>query len=145
MRNYIFAAIVAVSLSSSTGRAQCTVDWNNVHQRIDGFGASSAWRSTWATAQADLLFSSNTGIVYTDNAGHGSTNNGIGLSLLRSRIAPGGTTVESSIMQMAQARGARVWSTPWSPQAAFKSNSNVNGGSFVASAANYQAYANQLA
>jgi endo-1,4-beta-xylanase len=24
---------------------QCTVNWNDVHQRIDGFGASSAWRS----------------------------------------------------------------------------------------------------
>ena len=25
------------------------VDWNNVHQRIDGFGASSAWNGTWNT------------------------------------------------------------------------------------------------
>ncbi len=55
------------------GRAQtCTVDWNNVHQRIDGFGASSAWRSTWSTAQADMFF---------------STNNGIGLSLLRNHMS----------------------------------------------------------
>ena len=106
----------------------CVVDWNDVHQRIDGFGASSAWDSSWTTAQADMFF---------------STNTGIGLSLLRSRIAPGGTTVESNIMQMAQARGARVWSTPWSPDASFKSNTNVNGGSFLS--ASNQAYASQLA
>ncbi|MGA2749422.1 MAG: hypothetical protein ABSG59_11655 [Verrucomicrobiota bacterium] len=106
----------------------CVVDWNDVHQRIDGFGASSAWNSSWTSAQADMFF---------------STNVGIGLSFLRSRIAPGGTTVESSIMQMAQARGARVWSTPWSPQASFKSNTNVNGGYFLS--ASNQAYASQLA
>jgi glucuronoarabinoxylan endo-1,4-beta-xylanase len=124
----------------------CTVDWNDVHQRIDGFGASSAWQSTWTSKQADMLFSTNNGIVYTNkDKTVVSTNNGIGLSLLRTRIAPGGTTVENNIMQMAQTRGARVWSSPWSPAANFKSNTNVNGGSFVGTPANYQAYANQLA
>lgn len=109
----------------------CVVKWNEVHQRIDGFGASSAWDgSTWSSAEADLFF---------------STNNGCGLSFCRSRIAPNGTTVESSIMQMAQARGARVWSTPWSPPIAYKDSGTVNGGNFVSSAANYQGYAAQLA
>jgi glucuronoarabinoxylan endo-1,4-beta-xylanase len=110
----------------------CRVNWNDVRQRIDGFGASSAWRSSWSSSVADMFF---------------STNTGLGLSLLRSRIAPGGTTIENSIMQMAQARGARVWSAPWSPAPApqFKSNSSVNGGSFIGNATNYQAYASQLA
>ena len=107
----------------------CVVNWKDVHQRIDGFGASSGWDSSWTVAQADMFF---------------STNTGIGLSLLRNRIAPGGTTVETNIMQMAQARGARVWSTPWSPQASFKSNdSTTNGGNFLS--ASNQAYASQLA
>ena len=123
----------------------CVVNWNDVHQKIDGFGASSAWRGTWNSTLADMLFSTNNGIVYTDNLSKKSTNNGIGLSLLRTRIAPGATTVEGSIMQLAAARGAKVWSAPWSPAATFKSNGNVNGGGFVGSAANYQAYANQLA
>jgi glucuronoarabinoxylan endo-1,4-beta-xylanase len=114
------------SIPASTN---CVVDWNDVHQRIDGFGASSAWDWSWTAAQADMFF---------------STNNGIGLSLLRNRIAPGGTTWETNIMQMAQARGARVWSTPWSPQASFKSNnSTTNGGNFLS--ASNQAYASQLA
>ena len=124
----------------------CTVDWNTVFQRIDGFGASSAWRSTWNSTLADMLFSTNAS--GTGTSFDGTTNfyyTGAGLSLLRSRIAPGGTTVEFNIMQMAQARGAKVWSTPWSPAANFKSNTNVNDGSIVGNTANYQAYANQLA
>src|ERR1039457_2625798 len=87
-----------------------SVDWNNVHQRIDGFGASSAWNGSWTTAQADLLFSTNNNVSYS-----GGTYNGAGLSLLRNHIAYAGdtsadstpTTVEMSIMQMAQARGDR--------------------------------------
>jgi glucuronoarabinoxylan endo-1,4-beta-xylanase len=109
-------------------KTNCIVDWADVHQRIDGFGASSAYQSNWTTAQADMFF---------------STNIGVGLSLLRNRIAPGGTTVESSIMQMAQARGAAVWSTPWTPQPSFKSNTNSDGGNFLSSC--NQAYASQLA
>jgi glucuronoarabinoxylan endo-1,4-beta-xylanase len=123
----------------------CRVDWNEVHQRIDGFGASSAWRSSWTTTLADLLFSTNNGIVYSDTKGATTTNNGIGLSLLRTRIAPGGTTVENPIMQYAQSRGARVWSTPWSPAIQFKNNGSVNGGGFLGTPLTYQLYANQLA
>src|SRR5262249_40888921 len=72
----------ATPISGTSG--SCTVTWTNMRQRIDGFGASSAWRSTWSSSAANTYF---------------STNTGIGLSLLRTRIAPGGTTVENSIMQ----------------------------------------------
>jgi len=105
----------------------CIVNWNDVHQRIDGFGASSGFRSSLTTSQADMFF---------------STNTGIGLSLLKSVIV-GGTTVETNIMQMAQARGANVWATPYTPPAAFKDNNNLNGGNFLS--ASNQAYASQLA
>ncbi|HKW29855.1 MAG TPA: hypothetical protein VJT54_10995, partial [Verrucomicrobiae bacterium] len=141
---------LALAMTTGWGRAQtCTVDWNNVHQRIDGFGASSAWRSTWSTAQADMFF---------------STNNGIGLSLLRNHIAFASsasasatpTTVETGIMTMAQARGALIWSAPWTPAAGFKSTNDIydslkatangiNGGSFLGGDATNQAYASQLA
>ena len=106
----------------------CVVNWNDAHQRIDGFGASSAWNGSWTAAQADMFF---------------STNTGIGLSLLRNRIAPDGTTSETGIMQMARDRGAKVWSTTWSPPAAYKDSGTVNGGNFLS--AYNQAYANQLA
>ena len=113
-----------------------TINYTNTQQRIDGFGASSAWMSgTLATSLADLLF---------------STNTGAGLSLLRTRIAPDGISWENSIAQQAQARGARIWSTPWSPPTIYKGTNgfgtnSVNGGSFASSGANYQGYANLLA
>lgn len=142
----------------------CVVNWTNLHQRIDGFGASSAWNGSWTVAQADLLFSTNLGVVYSDNHGNHYTNNGVALSLLRNRIAPASspspsavpTTVETQIMQWAQARGARVWSTPWTPAAGFKSTNDIydtntatggglSGGSFMGGTATNLAYASQLA
>jgi glucuronoarabinoxylan endo-1,4-beta-xylanase len=116
-------------MATNTGTA--TVNYNDVRQRIDGFGGSSAWdNSVWSSGKADLFF---------------STNNGCGLSLLRTRIAPDGSTVEAGIAQQAQARGARVWSTPWSPPANYKTSGTVNGGSFISSPANMTNYARQLA
>jgi glucuronoarabinoxylan endo-1,4-beta-xylanase len=117
--------------SVSAGTA--TINYTNAQQRIDGFGASSAWMySPLSSANADLLF---------------STNAGIGLSLLRTRIDPSGKILdaEGTIAQQAMARGARVWSTPWSPPAIYKTTNSVNGGSFASSPANYQGYASQLA
>jgi len=105
----------------------CVVNWNDVRQRIDGFGASSGFRSSLTTNQPDLFF---------------STNTGVGLSLLKSVIVAG-TTVEANVMQMAQARGARVWCTPYSPDAVFKNNGSIDGGSFLS--ASNQAYASELA
>lgn len=111
----------------------CFVNWTNVYQRIDGFGASSAWIGTWNQSQANILFSTNNGMLFTNNLGAVTTNNGIALSLLRNHIVycnntsassiP--TTAEISIMQMAQALGARVWSTPWTPAAGFKGTNDI--------------------
>jgi glucuronoarabinoxylan endo-1,4-beta-xylanase len=120
-----------LKFTGTTVSGTAVVDYADVRQRIDGFGASSAWNSTWSSAEADLFFSTGS--------------NGIGLSLLRSRITPEGTTWETGLMQMAQDRGARVWSTPWSPPVAYKDSGTVNGGNFVSSNANYQNYASQLA
>jgi O-glycosyl hydrolase len=127
------ASVTEAAVAVTNG--QCVLDWTNVFQRIDGFGASSAWNGSITPAQANMFF---------------STNTGVGLSFLRSRIAPDGTTVESNIMQMAQTFGARVWSSPWSPPAALKgTNANgvisVDGGPLIGNTANYQFYASQLA
>ena len=154
-----FSPTSVVTNSSITGVS--TVNWNNVHQRIDGFGASSAWNGSWTTAEADLLFSTNNNISYLSG-----TYNGAGLSLLRNHVVFANsaaatdtpTTVETSIMKLAQARGARVWSTPWTPAAGFKSTNDIydsgvatgngiNGGSFLGSGNNVTNlnYASQLA
>lgn len=144
----------------------CVVDWNSVYQRIDGFGASSAWEGAWDQTEADLFFSTNNGILYTNALQSVSTNNGVGLSLLRNHIIYANSTsasavpetAETSIMRMAQALGARVWSTPWTPPAGFKSTNDIydsakatgggiNGGSYLGSGNNItnKNYASQLA
>ncbi len=123
---------LAVPLAASLA----LIDYASTGQRIDGFGASSAWMSgALPTNVADLFF---------------STNVGIGLSLLRTSIAPDGTTTEGTIAQQAQTRGARVWGTPWTPPTIYKTTNALgvvsgNGGSFSNSPANYQGYAAILA
>ena len=157
IRTGLSVGLLALAMTALSGRAQtCTVNWTNVYQRIDGFGASSAWRSTWTTNLADMFFSTNNGIVYTNNNKTiVSTNNGIGLSLLRNHITSASSTSasatpstsETAIMQYAQARGARVWSAPWTPASGFKNNKAQDGGGYLGSGANATnlAYASQLA
>ncbi len=108
-----------------------TIDWNQPYQIIDGFGASSAWIVQSLTpARANLLF---------------SPTQGIGLSLLRSRIRPdtSASSDEVSTMQTAQSMGVTVWSTPWSPPGAWKDNGSVDNGGHLLSS-HYQDYANLL-
>lgn len=149
----------AVATNGSSGVS--VVDWNNVHQRIDGFGASSAWNGSWTTAEADLLFSTNNSVTFLSGTYHGA-----GLSLLRNHITFASstsasavpTTAETSIMKLAQARGAKVWSTPWTPAAGFKGTNDIydagvatgngiNGGNYLGSGNNITNlnYASQLA
>jgi glucuronoarabinoxylan endo-1,4-beta-xylanase len=106
-----------------------TVNWSDVHQQIDGFGASSASTGDGITnAQADLFW---------------STTAGVGLSLLRVQIENNGTYPDLATMQKAEDRGVRIWGTPWSPPGSMKSNGSTNnGGSLLA--ADYQAYADYL-
>jgi glucuronoarabinoxylan endo-1,4-beta-xylanase len=108
-----------------------TIDWNQMNQTIDGFGASSAWVVPSLTpARANLLF---------------SPTQGIGLSLVRSRILPdtSASSAEVSTMQTAQNMGVTVFSTPWSPPAAWKDNGSVNNGGHLL-ASHYQDYADLL-
>ena len=71
------------------------VDLTQAYQRIDGFGASSAWTAgNISDALADQFFSPELGI---------------GLSLLRVQIKPAGNTAELGTARKAAARGAKVW------------------------------------
>jgi O-glycosyl hydrolase len=145
-----------------------SMDWNTTYQEIDGFGASSAWQYLWTSTEAALFFSTNTGIVYTDSTGRTTTNNGVGLSLLRTDIPPAGSTSagdtppapnEFQYLMNTVAQNypyVRIWSTPWTPAVGFKSTNDIydsdvatfggtNGGSFWGGNATNQAYASQLA
>jgi glucuronoarabinoxylan endo-1,4-beta-xylanase len=119
------SASISVTVTGTT----VTVNWTDVHQVIDGFGASSAATGDGITdAQADLFW---------------STTSGVGLSLLRVQIQSNGTFPDVATMQKAMARGVTIWGTPWSPPASMKSNgSTTNGGSLLAN--DYQGWADYL-
>jgi glucuronoarabinoxylan endo-1,4-beta-xylanase len=111
----------AVALASMPARAQgtppVTVTPSQRAQAIDGFGASSAWNDQdMDDASADLAF---------------TVDAGVGLSLLRVRIAPDGGCLEVGTAQKAQERGVKVWATPWSPPAEWKNNDNINDGGIL--------------
>jgi glucuronoarabinoxylan endo-1,4-beta-xylanase len=129
---------------------QTAINWSNVHQTIDGFGASTA-QATQAlpTNLADFFFRADTGI---------------GLSIVRSEVMPDmatcsgqGACVQSSgatilkgeleIIQQAQARGVTTFfASSWSPPGPMKSNGSWgSGGRFIGNTANYAAYATLLA
>ena len=150
MRSHVQNLLVAPALwiiaALQTGAQTCTVDWNDVHQRIDGFGASSAFSGrTWASYTANIFFSTSNNVIWFDKSGNAYTNNGLGLSLLRNQIQPGGyvDASELSLMELVQPLGVRIWSTPWSPQASYTSNNTTIGSWFAA--ADSKAYAAQLA
>lgn len=93
------------SVAATSRAAAVVVDAGVRHQKISGFGASTAWGSTMPAVDADQLW---------------STTTGAGLSLHRIRIAPDQTTSETNIAKMAVARGATVWATPWTPPSSMK-------------------------
>ncbi len=106
------------------------VDLGVTHQRISGFGASTAWTAPNLSDElSDELFSAELGI---------------GLSLVRLRIEPDGDSAEVETAKKAVARGARVWASPWTPPGTWKTNqSDVNGGSLLPE--HYDDWADRLA
>jgi glucuronoarabinoxylan endo-1,4-beta-xylanase len=107
-----------------------TVNFTDVHQRIDGFGAADVWLGTLSDSLADLFF---------------SPTNGIGLSILRVGIDVNGNDISAySNATKAAARGAVVWGAPWSAPGAWKDNgTTTNGGHLLP--ADYDAWASRLA
>src|SRR5690606_17431835 len=89
-----------------------------------------AWNAqSFNDIEADLLFSRELGL---------------GLSLLRLRIAPTGTTWEQGAAPKAHQRGAKIWAAPWSPPGEWKTNgADLNGGSLLPE--HYQDWAERLA
>ena len=109
-----------ILFSSSIYSATSTVNANNTHQVIDGFGGSNAWsdcgscipgsaKNAWFTAaRLDELFT--------------TAGNGIGLSIMRMRIPPDAGQFGSAVgpVQGAAARGALVMATAWTPPTNWK-------------------------
>lgn len=118
-----------------------TINWNSVQQQITGFGTGITYTNDLTSGQADLLF---------------TTSSGIGLSIVRGVIPSDNPTSgcpsscatptdvqNAASMVLAAARGATIWLTPFSAPAAYKSNGSVdNGGSLLTGS--YAAYAGYL-
>jgi glucuronoarabinoxylan endo-1,4-beta-xylanase len=118
---------------------QCTVDWNDVRQRIDGFGGGVQFLSP---ATLDPVPNTNMDTLF------GSANtNQLSLSILRIGIDPTmNWNNELLDAQKAVARGARVLATPWTPPSSMKSPAtNVEGILLPAQYTNYANYLNAFA
>lgn len=123
-----------------------TINWNDVRQRIDGFGGGVVFLD----AGLDPMSDANMNTLYgTNNA------NQLGLTLLRVRIAPNEGWTNNNFFawntslsdaQKAVAHGAKVMATPWTPPASMKTNNNVVGGALSANQfGNYANYLNSFA
>ncbi|HLX68396.1 MAG TPA: hypothetical protein VKV04_02105 [Verrucomicrobiae bacterium] len=134
MKIGITILFASCSMAFADVPGQCTVDWHDVHQRIDGFGGGVVFLD----AGLDPVTSDNMDTLYGTNSGQ------LGLSLLRVRIDPATNwSIALSDAQQAVSRGAGVLATPWTPPAVLKDNgSTVNGGSLIP--ADYAAYASYL-
>ena len=133
---------VSLIVLPSTGVA--LVDFGTTEQTIRGFGGSTAFMGPMSSGQANALFGDGTGQI--------------GLSILRVRIDPSYTVgglanwgAELTNAQEAQALGAIVFASPWTPPAAWKTNTQgvpynsgnpLWGGSL--NTADYANYANYL-
>jgi len=128
---------VALTVNSVSGPT-VTVDGTTVYQTMEGFGAAVAFQSgnPWTTAEADLLFCGYPVVSPCAQAG-------AGLSLLRFQIEPDGSYPFTTQMQEAYARGARIWGTPWTAPASYKTNGDVDNGGYLVSS-DYQDWANYL-
>jgi glucuronoarabinoxylan endo-1,4-beta-xylanase len=132
----VWAALAAVLLAPLAAGQTVTVEWDDVRQTIDGFGASDAWfademqRHPQSAAILDALF---------------STTSGAGLSILRQRIDPGVFEAEGVydwqdkdwiasgwMAQQARARGVPVvWGSAWSAPKWMKTNGERSNGGFL--------------
>ena len=103
-----------MGLVSQALGATATINIGTDYQKISGFGASTAWAGSMSAADAALLWDSTSGA---------------GLTLHRIRIAPDGTTSETSIAKQAVAYGVKVWASPWSSNYTVVYGTNTDGSS----------------
>jgi glucuronoarabinoxylan endo-1,4-beta-xylanase len=126
------AAMMGAACGAGTPSAgDVSVNLGDIHQKISGFGASTAWGSTMSAADANLLW---------------STTSGAGLSLHRIRIDyQTGHTNELSIAKAAVAYGVTVWATPWTPPVADKTGGTGTRGEVGGTLSDGQSYGAFLA
>lgn len=146
MKNFIICTIPVILLISNCDKKNETtntppviqsapvakIDLNAPQQTIRGFGGATAFRPDLSDADITTLFGN-------------ANDNQLGLNILRIRVNPYGSSqwaTELSNAKRAEALGAIVMATPWSPPASMKTNNNLTGGHL--DTASYSAYAAYL-
>jgi len=152
------AALALVGLAVFYLRFQVpiTIRWNSPQQTIDGFGASATgYTGKFTPAQAEAYFDDSAGlglsllrlhaIAETNPAECDCVANNSPAHCVRggrSQIVDG----DLQVAQLAAARGVRLFAVPWSPPAAMKTSGKYcSGGEMIATPANFQSYAAELA
>jgi glucuronoarabinoxylan endo-1,4-beta-xylanase len=122
----LLAGFLLLLFYAPHSRAQtATISWNNVDQVIDGFGAARTNGSSMSTSQQALFF--------------GTTPPNLGFSIYRTAVTNGDSDESGSCstintgcagpyvsdMQAEIAAGGRIYASPWSPPAAYKTNGSV--------------------
>ncbi len=124
--HYCLCAAFLLLIRIPVSALDLTILGGEPHQSIDGFGAATSFGDG---GRHELFF---------------SREKGIGLSLCRTPIPEDGSFPNPEIAKAAQAYGAKVWSSCWSPPARMKSNNSLNGGGYLLPG-QYQAFADFLA
>ena len=142
------SSVASTALTIKPASTTAAIDFADAKQTIKGFGGSAAWYySKMADDRLNVLFGT-------------SAADSLGLSIIRLRIAPaewnastktadtGQWTAELANGAGAQARGAIVFASPWSPPASMKivnterTNAVYSGRLDPAQYANYAQYLN---
>jgi len=117
---HYISSVISTTLTIAPAPAMAAIDFGDAKQTIQGFGGSAAWYYNKMTDdRMNVLF------------GTGSADS-LGLSILRLRIAPADWNASARTADTnqwtaelengigAQARGALVFASPWSPPASMK-------------------------
>ncbi|MGA8640590.1 choice-of-anchor D domain-containing protein [Candidatus Binatus sp.] len=122
-----------------------TINWTDVHQVIDGFGASDAFAGPLSSADLAFFFGTGTGQLGLSILRTGAPNNG-DMSGDCTTVNVGCAGPYVSDMKAAIANGARIYSSPWTPPPAYKTNGlNTCTGNAGLITSDYAAYATWLA
>jgi O-glycosyl hydrolase len=127
------SAILVLSAFATSASAQ-TVAINpaTTYQTVRGFGGFSGagWAAELTSAQVDAAFGTGTGQI--------------GLSIMRVRIDPDASKWSTQLpsAQLAKAKGAILFATPWTPPASMKTNNSLISGRLATS--HYTDYATHL-
>jgi glucuronoarabinoxylan endo-1,4-beta-xylanase len=122
--SHITAACL-LAIWTAVSATATTINLASEKQVIRGFGAATVWQGLLTTNENDALWTT------------------LGLSICRVRIDPSGAwDQEIANAKAAQARGAIVFASPWSPPPHLKSNNDPIGGYLLPQ--NYGAYRDWL-